>query len=267
MIDTSRISFLGKGIERLHGALVTVVGGGGGGSHIVQHLAHLGVRIVAVVEPDKAERSNINRLPGFNYGDIGRYKAVVLAQRFAGLGGTVVPVIARAESREGRSWLERSDVVVGAVDGIRARSNIESICRAALVPYIDIGLGIDVAENGSIRSIGGQVVTSLPGGKCLRCVEVVTDAGIAADREEYVIGAPDQQVISMNGLLAAQAVNAVLALLTNYAPEFPVPTVVRYDGLLHQMRPDAEEAEEGCVHYTLAGSGWRTVLPSRKAAS
>jgi hypothetical protein len=267
MIDHSRLTFLGNGLRKFQRLVVTVVGGGGGGAHVAQQLAHLGIGTLAIVEPDKAERSNINRLPCFNYSDIGKYKALVLARRLHRLGGTVIPVIARAESSEGRSWLERSDAVVGAVDGIRARSNIERICRGALVPYVDIGLGIDVADDGSIRSIGGQVVTSLPGGRCLRCVEVVTDAGIVADREEYAVGAPDQQVISMNGLLASQAVNSVLALLTDYALDFPVPTVVRYDGLLHEMRPDAEDAGEGCVHYTLAGCGWSTVLPSRKAAS
>jgi molybdopterin/thiamine biosynthesis adenylyltransferase len=267
MIDNSRLTFLGKGIIRLHRALITVVGGGGGGSHVVQQLAHVGAGIVAVVDPDKVERSNVNRLPCFGYSDIGRPKAVVLAERLARLGGKVVSVIARAESHDGRGWLERSDLVIGAVDGIRTRSNIESICRHALVPYIDIGLGIDVADDGSVRSIGGQVVTSLPGGRCLRCVEVITDAGIVADREEYTVGAPDQQVISMNGLLASQAVNNALALLTNYATEFQVPTIVRYDGLLHQMRPDPEEAGKGCAHYTVDGSGWTTVLPSRKAAS
>lgn len=267
MIDTSRISFLGRGGARLRSATVSVVGGGGGGSHIVQQLAHLAVGIVPVIEPDRIERPNVNRLPTVNYSDIGRYKAVVLAERLQGLGGTVVPVLARAESRKGRAWLERSDLVIGAVDGIRARRNIENICRQAMVPYIDIGLGIDVADDGSIRSIGGQIVTSLPGGPCLRCVEVVTDAGIIADREEYVVGAPAQQVISMNGLLASQAVNNALVLLTHYANPFKVPPIIRFDGLLHRMQPDAEEAEDGCTHYAVDGSGWATVLPSRKAAS
>ena len=157
MIDHSRLTFLGNGLRKFQCLVVTVVGGGGGGAHVAQQLAHLGVGTLAIVEPDKAERSNINRLPCFNYSDIGKYKALVLARRLHGLGGTVIPVIARAESSEGRSWLERSDAVVGAVDGIRARSNIERICRGALVPYVDIGLGIDVADDGSIRSIGGQV--------------------------------------------------------------------------------------------------------------
>jgi molybdopterin-synthase adenylyltransferase len=267
MIDTSRMTFLGAGAARLHRAVVTAIGGGGGGSHIAQQLAHLAVGIVAIVEPDRIETSNVNRLPTCGYGDVGRYKAHVLAERLQGLGGVVVAVTNRAESREGRAWIERSDLVIGTVDSIRARSNIESICRRALVPYIDIGLGIDVADDGSIRSIGGQVVTSLPGGACLRCVEVITDFGIIADREEYAVGVPDQQVISMNGLLASQAINNALALLTNYATPYAVPTIIRFDGLLYRMQPDAEEAEEGCSHYTVRSAGWSTVLPSRKAAS
>lgn len=263
MMDNSRLTFLGKGISTLHGARVTVVGGGGGGSHVAQQLAHLGLGMVAIVDPDNLERSNVNRLPCCSYRDVGRYKAAVLSERLTGLGGIVVPVIARAESREGRQWLERSDVVIGAVDGIRTRSNIESICRRALVPYIDIGLGIDVAEGGTIRSIGGQVVTSIAGGPCLRCAEVITDSGIIADREEYAVGAPEQQVISMNGLLASQAVNSALSLLTEYAGSFEVPAIVRYDGLLHRMEADLQAERQHCTHFALAEAGWTVVLPRK----
>lgn len=266
MIDRSRLTFLGGGLSRLSTAIVSVVGGGGGGSHIAQQLAHLAVGTVAIIDPDVIASSNVNRLPGCAYADVGRPKAQVLAERFAGLGGRVVPVMHRAESDAGRRWLERSDVVIGAVDGIRARSNLEQICRNAIVPYIDIGLGIDVGDDGSVRAIGGQIATSLTGGPCLRCLEIVTETGLTDDREEYLVGAPDQQVISMNGVLASQAVNHVLAILCQYAPNFAVPAIVRYDGLLYRMIPDAAVLHDVCPHFDLDSAGWSVVLPSRQMA-
>lgn len=267
MIDRTRLAFLGDNAHKLSHAVVTVVGGGGGGSHIAQQLAHLAVGTVVIIDPDIIERSNINRLPCCRYTDLRRPKAIVLAERLDALGSRMVPVVARAEDPLGRRWLERSDIVIGAVDGIRTRSNVERICRNALVPYIDIGLGIDVDDNGAVRAIGGQVVTSLIDGPCLRCVDVITDAAIIADREEYVVGAPDQQVISMNGVLASQAVNHALALITDYAPSFPVPTIVRFDGLLYRMLPDPEEIFGRCSHFALDSAGWSVVLPYRRIRS
>jgi hypothetical protein len=264
MIDASRLSFLGPGFKRLRQSTITVIGAGGGGSHIVQQTAHLGVGTIAVIDPDILERSNVNRVPGSTYRDIGRPKATVLADRFSGLGSRIVPVLSRGESDEARAWIERSDVVFGAVDGARSRNNLEAICRHALVPYIDIGLSIDVLPTGEVQAIGGQIVTSIAGGPCLRCADVVTDATIVADREEYVAGAPEQQVISMNGVLASQAVNAALSLITDYAPHHPPPAVLLYDGLLNTLTPD-RHISDGCPHYPIGSIGWAVRLPARRA--
>jgi hypothetical protein len=244
-----------------------VIGGGGGGSHIAQQVAHLGVGRLAIVDHDHLEDTNVERVVGVGYGDVGQLKAELLAKRFGDLKTSIVAVPARAESPDGRCWIEQSDVVFGAVDGARARNNIERLCRSALVPYFDIGLTIQVAEDDvTITAIGGQVVTSLPGGPCLWCAEVVTDDLILRDREEYLAGRPDQQVISMNGLLASQAVNAMLAVMTGYAPGFPVHAMIRYDGLSHTMQPD-RFVQAPCPHHPLESTGWRHVLPARVAAT
>lgn len=264
MMDLSRLSFLGPGASRLKHSVVSVVGAGGGGAHVVQQLAHLGIGTTVAIDDDRLERWNVNRVPCTNYDDLRKHKAQVLSQRLAGLGGRVVPVLRRGESDEGRAWIERSDLVVGALDGVRARNNIETICRAAFVPYVDIGLTIDIDDGGKVRAIGGQIVTSIPGGPCLRCADIVTDDTMGADREEYVAGAPEQQVISMNGVLASQAVNAALKLLTDYAPDYPTPPVLVYDGLLDTLVPD-KHLPKICPHYPIESAGWAVRLPARRA--
>ncbi len=267
MKTMSRMSFLGNGLTWLREATVTVLGAGGGGSHLAQQVAHLGVGRLALVDFDPLEDHNVNRVVGAGYGDVGELKAELLAERFRDLGTRVIPVPHKAESREARRWIEQSDVVFGAVDGSRARNNIEGFCRAALVPYIDIGLKIHVAgDETTILAIGGQIVTSVPGGPCLRCAEVVTDEALLLDRQEYLAGRPEQQVVSLNGILASQAVSGMLSLMTGYAPGFPVPAVIRYDGLTHTMKPDPY-IHAPCPHYPLDAAGWRTVLPPRIAAA
>lgn len=266
MIDRSRIAFLGAGYERLRAAIVTVIGAGGGGSHILQQLAHLAIGTLVSVDPDDLETSNVNRVVCTNYADIGIPKATLLVRRLSHLGGKMVALRTRAESPIARAWIERSDLVFGAVDGARARNNIEQICRAALVPYIDIGLTILTSTDAAVTAIGGQIVTSMPNGACLRCAGVITDDALAEDREEYADSHIEQQVISMNGLLASQAVTSGIALLANYAPKFPPPAVLRYDGLLHEMRPDGW-LNKTCPHFPLTDAGWTVVLPPRKHAA
>jgi hypothetical protein len=261
------MSFLGRGLDWLKAATITVLGAGGGGSHIAQQLAHLGVRRLILVDPDRLEDTNVNRVVGAAYGDIGELKAHLLADRFADLGTEIIAVDVRAESPRGRYSIERSDVVFGAVDGARARRNIESLCRAALVPYIDVGLKIHMADDDvTILAIGGQIVTSLPGGPCLRCAEVVTEQSLLEDREEYLAGRPEQQVVSMNGVLASQAVNGMLSVMTGYAPDFPLPAMIAYDGLSHIMKPDTY-VQGPCPHFPVEDAGWRHVLPPRRAAA
>ncbi len=259
----SRMSFLGEGIDWLRAATISVVGAGGGGSHIAQQVAHMGVAVLPLIDHDRLEDTNVNRVVGVGYGDVGELKAELLAGRLSDLGARIIPVPYRAESTEGRRWIEQSDVVFGAVDGARTRDNIEHICRAALVPYIDIGMKIYIADDEkTILAVGGQIVTSVPGGPCLRCAEVVTEEALLLDRQEYLAGRPEQQVVSMNGLLASQAVTGMLCLMTAYAPDFSLPTVIRYDGLCHLLKPD-RYITGPCPHYPLDCAGWRHVLPPR----
>lgn len=267
MNTTSRMSFLGDGLSWLRGATVTVLGAGGGGSHLAQQVAHLRVGRLPFVDFDPLENHNVERVAGAGYGDVGKLKVELLAERFGDLKTRIIPVPDKAESREGRRWIEQSDIVFGAVDGARARNNIEGFCRAALVPYIDIGLKIHVADDETtVLAIGGQIVTSVPGGPCLWCAEVVTDEALLLDRQEYLAGRPEQQVVSLNGILASEAVSGMLSLMTGYAPGFPAPAVIRYDGLTHNMKPDPY-IKGPCPHYPLDAAGWRAVLPPRVAAA
>jgi molybdopterin/thiamine biosynthesis adenylyltransferase len=66
-----RQSFLGDNSDdALQHLRVAIVGLGGGGSHIAQQLAHLGVGQFVLVDPDRIEESNLNRLVGGTVADV-----------------------------------------------------------------------------------------------------------------------------------------------------------------------------------------------------
>ena len=67
----SRQSFLGKESDVLINAShVGIIGLGGGGSHIVQQLAHVGVGKFTLIDPQRIDESNLNRLVGATFDDI-----------------------------------------------------------------------------------------------------------------------------------------------------------------------------------------------------
>jgi molybdopterin-synthase adenylyltransferase len=264
--DDSRVSFLGaSGLARLRASRVTVVGAGGTGSHVIQQLAHLRIGLLTVFDDDALAESNVNRVVGTDYGDVGRPKARLLARRFARLGTPIVPMTRRAEGPEAWRAFAASDVVVGASDSFVTRDVIERMCRTVGVPLVDMGLSI-AFDGERVNGIGGQVAISILGGPCLRCMRVITEARLAAPREQYGQGSPEQQVIAMNAILSGQAVLSVLALITRYTNGFPVPALAQYDGLQHVLAPTPLRLPDVCPHYPEGDSGWRVVLPERKAS-
>jgi molybdopterin/thiamine biosynthesis adenylyltransferase len=257
------MSFLGdEGLSKLSRTRIAVLGGGGGGSHIVQQLAHVGIGEITIIDHDVLERSNVNRVVGSTYADVGRAKATILSERFKGYGAVLRPIISRGEDPAGVAALQRADLVIAAVDGFRARDSFERICRQALVPYIDIGLRIATDDIGNTTAIGGQIMVSKVGGPCLRCAGVLTDALLAADRVEYAAAGPEQQVVSMNGILASQAVTAAIFLVSGFAPGYEVPAHLVYDGLAHEIRRN-RFLPPSCAHHSISNAGWAAVLPPK----
>jgi hypothetical protein len=102
----------------------------------------------------------------------------------------------------------------------------------------------------SIRSAGehlatadGQVIVSLPGEPCLRCF-FLTDALLEWERQHRPPGydqnpdAPgDPQVVSMNGVLASEACNCVVDLLTGYSDGRRGARQWQYEGRSGELMP------------------------------
>lgn len=113
-------------------------------------------------------------------------------------------------------------MVVTCLARFDAREAVNAFCRRYLIPLIDIGISIRSTGERLARA-DGQVIVSLPGQTCLRCF-FLTDALLALEQLERPPGyddnpeAPgDPQVVSMNGVLASEACNCVLDLITGYS--------------------------------------------------
>lgn len=228
----SRQSFLGAHAEDvLATASIGIVGLGGGGSHVVQQLAHLGFKRYTLFDHDSVEESNLNRLVGATEADAkaGTPKVLVARRMVTGLVSDAVVAEHIRRWQDAVAALQACDLVFGCVDSLGEREQLERACRRYLIPFIDIGL--DVASGpGCPPYLTGQVIMSMPGGPCMRCLGFLTDALLATEARGYGAAGPRPQVVFANGVLASLAVGHAVALLTGWTGTAAPKAYLEYRG-------------------------------------
>jgi molybdopterin/thiamine biosynthesis adenylyltransferase len=236
-----------KSEAKLAASSVAVIGLCGGGSHVCQQLAHMGFGRIVPIDDDPVEEVNLGRMVGSTPADAakGELKTKVMARLIKSIdqGITVEQVPHRFPAPETLAALKRVDMVVACVDSFLVREQINAFCRRYHVPLLDIGLGIRTKEE-QLLSAFGQLIVSVPDSACLRCGPLLSDEVLrfeqterppGYDRSAYSAGEP--QVVSMNGVLASEAANSALDLVTGYARGKRGARWWLYDGCLGSMTP------------------------------
>jgi molybdopterin-synthase adenylyltransferase len=250
---SKRQSFLGSQSDRIIGdCAVTIVGLGGGGSHIAQQLAHLGGANFFLIDPDRVEESNLNRLIGATAEDAAQrtQKTLVASRLVCGINA-----LARVERLDGKwqefhQFLRGSDIIFGCVDSYRDRYELEITARRYLVPYIDIGM--DVHEVEGSFSVSGQVILSMPGCLCMRCLGLLREDLLAREAENYGAAGGRPQVVWANGVLASAAVGVFTQLFTPWQKAHVTTVYLEYDGNNQSLMTSNRLAlmrGKQCPHY------------------
>jgi len=162
---------------------VAVIGCGGLGGYIVEELARIGVGHITVIDPDVFEDHNLNRQLYSRPDTLGLSKTEVAADRLRRINPavTVVPVKDAFTRENGRALLKGTQVVADALDSIRLRLDLASVCRQLQVPLV----------HGSIGGWYGQVTTQFPGEETLQKIYPVShDKGIEEDLGNLSFMAP-----------------------------------------------------------------------------
>jgi len=226
-----RQSFLGPNSDEiLEHCRVGVIGMGGGGSHIVQQLGHIGIGQLVVVDNDRVEESNLNRLVGATATDAkkGRLKVDVARRVIKGINPKArIKTIPKLWQTSGED-LRVCDVIIGCLDTFSARAELEAMARRFLIPYIDIGMDVHTVETRFV--ISGQVILSIPGHPCLRCVGFLNDYLLAQEAQRYGAAGARPQVVWPNGVLASLAVGILMQLLTPWHGEHRTIEYLEFDG-------------------------------------
>jgi molybdopterin/thiamine biosynthesis adenylyltransferase len=249
---------------KLAEATVAVIGISGGGSHVIQQLAHQGVGNLIGIDDQMVDNTNLGRLVGATRADVDRTPKVELARRqIGGIDPEInfIGVDERFPSRATIAALRDADVVVACLDRFDARANVNAFCRRHLIPLVDIGVAIR-SSGERLASADGQISVSLPGSPCQRCW-FLTDAVLEAERRDRPPSyddnpdAPgDPQVVSMNGVLASEACNCVLDLLTAYSGGRRGARMWQYEGRGGELTAhELPDRRPGCPACAEEGHG------------
>jgi molybdopterin-synthase adenylyltransferase len=245
------------GQRNLSALRVAVVGLGGTGSQVVQQLAHLGVRSFVLVDDDRVDPTNVPRLAGVAWWDgvLRRRKAAVARRTIRRLARRATVVTTGTLRRlESLRAIASADLIIGCVDNDGARLILSELAAAHLVPYLDIGVGIE--GDGDDRSIGGRVSFYLPGEACLACADELDFSEAAEDLEAEALRsirvkrgyarerAVEPALMPLNTVLVGAAMIELLAFATGVRSVIPFQ---RYDAVRSRIIRQRVEPNEDCA--------------------
>jgi len=250
----SRQSFLGAESEQVLGnAIIGIVGLCGGGSHIAQQSAHVGVGNFVCADYDHVDESNLPRMVGSRPEDAKELisKTAVIKRTIHLVNPTANVMLVEGQWYAQERFFRNCTAIFGCVDNFAARDELERFCRRYLIPYIDVGMDVHEVSNGF--SISGQVITSLPGGPCMRCLGFITDAKLAEEQRRYGAAGGRPQVVWPNGVLASIAVGQMVGLLRPWNRDLKPSVMIEYDGNRQICRESTKLlylADKPCSHFS-----------------
>jgi len=260
----TRQSFLGPASDEVLADLrVAIVGLGGGGSHIAQQLAHVGVGHFILIDHDRIDLSNLNRLIGGTRADVRtrKHKPLIAARQIRRINPTAKITAFRKQWQHGANLLRGCDIIFGCIDTFVGRAELEEAARRYFIPYID--LGMDVFKLGNRFAIAGQVALSMPGFPCLRCMGIIRDEWLAKEAQDYGAAGGRPQVVWPNGVLASLAVGVVIQLVTPWHDDHRPSMLIEYDGNTNEVIHSRLLPHVGkCAHFdsvNLVGDPWYIV--------
>ena len=226
-LDRQNRAIGGASDTQLADATVAVIGLSGGGSHVCQQLAHQGVGHLIGIDDQLVEEVQLGRMVGAREDDVDAvFKTAAMKRLAESIDHEIVfdEIRERFPAAATREALLGADVVIACVDSFLAREQINAFCRRHHLPLIDVGMNIQTDETSRLVSANGQVIVVTPDSPCVRCGPLLSDAVLERERRERPPGYDlnpnalgDPQVASMNGVLASEAVNCALDLITGYS--------------------------------------------------
>lgn len=269
---------------------IGIVGLGSVGALVAETLARMGMTRFVLIDFDRVEPHNLDRLVIATQRDIGRFKVDVAEERMRSVATAEKTEInatrhSVAEEPGYRAALD-CDVIFSCADRPRARHILNHFAFAHLIPVIDGGIGVRFKRDGRFSGVDWQVQSVRPGSPCLECLaaydqgDVSTEEAGMLDDPSYMAGLPsdhrlkrNENVFPFSANVASLEVLQLVAMATGAAGITDVG-VQRYrynPGIIEQLpsvtcRPECDRPQlvaQGDRFFCLAG---RDIIAERSRA-
>jgi len=251
--------------------IITIVGAGGTGSVVAESLVHMGFDHINLIDNDKLEISNMNRIVGAYYQDAfeHRYKVDVVSEHLLKINpklkvykykndvydDVIEPVLASS------SW------IIMATDNHSSRFHTQNVAFKYYVPFISLGVNITV-EDGVITDESGEIITVRMGDRiCLKCLKRINDIKVAQEREDpsseiakklikrgYVQGADIKEpaVKTLNSIIGQMTVDI---LVNQYTKRIKHQSIVVYErNITPTIYEDRESVDARYMHCDICSA-------------
>ena len=166
---------------------VGIVGLGSVGCMVAEALARIGVQYIVLIDPDRVETHNLDRLLYAGRGDVGTYKVELVARHLQN-SATAADFHVQTHAKpieDANSYLAAldCDMLVSAVDRPLPKDLLNRIAYAHCIPVISGGVFIDNKPNGTLGQAAWSVVAVGPGHRCLRCDGQYTTSDVTMERD------------------------------------------------------------------------------------
>lgn len=149
--------------EKVKNARVLVAGVGALGNEVLKNLALFGIGHIVIVDFDQIEHSNLTRSVLFRREDAdnGAFKSDVAAQRIKEINPDIqtLAICGNLATDVGLGLYRRMDVVIGCLDNLKARIQLNRLCFRAGKIWVDGGIG----------DLEGQASVYHNGENCYEC--------------------------------------------------------------------------------------------------
>jgi hypothetical protein len=243
------------GRDMLAATRIGVVGAGGAGSLIVELLARLGVGQIVIIDPDRVEIHNLPRLIGARRLDALAFLTqrpwnllpAPLRRRLARHTRHKTALAARAARRANpdvrveqyrldvsepaaAAALTSCDWIMLAADSATARLVVNKIAHQYLIPATQVGVKVDVDDDGSVGIVHAVSRMVAPEAGCLDCQGLIDHTALATEAlpealrraADYGTGEPAPAVAALNTLAVGPAVSDMMLALTGLSEQTEV---------------------------------------------
>lgn len=254
---------------------IGVVGLGSVGSIIAEALARIGVTDLLLVDADRVEEQNLDRLLYATENDIGRFKVDMMAER---LRSSASAASFRVDTK--RAWVQERDayasvldcdILFAAVDRPLPKDLLNNIAYVHCIPVVFGGVRVATKSDGHLADATWSVVRAGPKSRCLRCDGQYTTSAVMMERDgslddpTYVAQGPaapgNENVFPFSANLGSLMVLEMLRAVLR-EPWWPtVPGKLHYSYVSARMVSQVADCHPSCSVAARTAHGDRWTYP------